>query len=93
MSHTPGPWRVASDSDRHVETIDGLQVASIKPLGFDFVERWGETVANARLIAAAPELLEVVKEVVESLRGCPCEPCDKSRLAIQSLIDRVEGKP
>ena len=50
--HTPGPWRM------HGELInsDKREIAEVR----DFKSNT-ETGANARLIAAAPELLEIVK--------------------------------
>ncbi|KKK88412.1 hypothetical protein LCGC14_2743400, partial [marine sediment metagenome] len=66
--HTPGPWRAEDHGevqdyrgrmvtirDRrniHVATVDGLD-ASVR----------GQELANARLIAAAPELLKVLEDV------------------------------
>ena len=58
--HTPGPWEVSggtSDFDIMVE-VDGL--------GWHEVAMSVDTEANARLIAAAPDLLEVVRMVVRS---------------------------
>lgn len=68
--HTPGPWHVAEemdDDDNVLYTVeaDNLPVADIY--------RKAEHEANARLIAAAPELLEALKELIawdlESLPG------------------------
>jgi hypothetical protein len=62
MSHTPGPWK-ADDKGKavfiplrahHCEQL-GIQV------GFVSWEDDKEPLANARLIAAAPELLEALK--------------------------------
>ena len=69
MKHTPGPWRLHTylDSGRpnpgsivadnpHGEGAE--EVASIKWIGGGF---HAEQAANARLIAAAPELLEALR--------------------------------
>ena len=62
MSHTPGPWK-ADDKGKavfiplrahHCEQL-GIQV------GFVSWEDDKESLANARLIAAAPDLLEVLQ--------------------------------
>ncbi len=54
MNHTPGPWHV-SDSNEVLDEESCLVVAEI--MG----ERPEIYKANARLIAAAPELLEALK--------------------------------
>lgn len=55
--HTPGPWRVAYSKFSIVETPDGAKVAECKNLtGLVNLQ------ANARLIAAAPELLEALRK-------------------------------
>lgn len=67
MSHTPGPWR--HDAQNHqIRTgvpeesrrFTGELIASVSPL-------CPEMIANARLIAAAPELLEALKDAQEVL--------------------------
>jgi hypothetical protein len=52
-AHTPGPWRAAG--------VCGLTIGN--PQG----EKEAE--ANARLIAAAPELFNALNDVVNDLRG------------------------
>lgn len=66
--HTPGPWDIW-------ETVHGYEIceptkpsrhshfASLGIGGFG----WGEQKANAKLIAAAPDLLEVCKNVLIAL--------------------------
>ncbi len=66
--HTPGPWRVISGTLGAVEAANGVQVANAeqtRPVrcAADHDERK----ANARLIAAAPELLEALKGALEAL--------------------------
>ena len=67
MKHTPGPWR---DCDAPSNFQRGKQF--IRPVGSESLiaivggemkqtERW----ANARLIAAAPELLALVEEMAQ----------------------------
>lgn len=72
--HTPGPWRVSSGSDRHVETLGGHLVALAEMMGGeDFIEHWGETQANARLIAEAPAMLALIKDLA---KGPDLHACD-----------------
>jgi hypothetical protein len=65
--HTPGPWRVDPDHCRDVQTADGAIEICLaeggKPYGQNSfsVPPVEESHANARLIAAAPDLLETLK--------------------------------
>jgi hypothetical protein len=55
--HTKGPWRLGKFGlDMQVHAGNGL----ICDLGPDSIEEVGEAKANARLIAAAPDLLEAL---------------------------------
>lgn len=70
--HTPGPWRPNGNT---VEIANGmaLRVATCTPIGTGYASKGREeSRANARLIAAAPDLLEELKNCIsllESLRG------------------------
>ena len=59
--HTPGPWKTNADGMRTVMGRDGN--GELKPLAQVFVQDFGpdERFANARLIAAAPEMAGVLK--------------------------------
>ena len=60
MKHTPGPWKVSSVEE---DVIEGGR-AGIFYIAQTFAGLPGEeTQANARLIAAAPELLKVCENV------------------------------
>lgn len=66
---TPGPWRVDPSHCGDVQTIDGQwEVACTSPLVLNGGECPDEWRANARLIAAAPELLEACQTFAEWLR-------------------------
>ena len=55
VKHTPGPWHVAN----------GCQIRGAKDqIAKAWMMRNGEGLANAKLIAAAPELLEALEEAV-----------------------------
>ena len=66
--HTPGPWHVieacyeAYRGSHSIGSVD-VRVAKVARNGVDDVE--GE--ANARLIAAAPDLLEACVEAIQAL--------------------------
>lgn len=70
MTHTQGPWIARENpaqDGKHSHWIDSDQ-----PLAFPLAEvRWykdGESDANARLIAAAPELLAACQHALEDLQ-------------------------
>jgi hypothetical protein len=69
--HTPGPWRVTYSDDGGfqvgVELHDGAFDVVICVRG-SWTHRVKESLANARLIAAAPELLAALKEMREFIR-------------------------
>jgi hypothetical protein len=87
MSHTPGPWTALIDPDGRFEIeCDTHIIAGRGPL----THAAEESKANARLIAAAPEMLEALRQallVIESLprEGSVCG-------VIGRAIDKAEGK-
>lgn len=97
--HTPGPWHVdpkaAEESffeDVSILRHDGLAVAVAVHNG-DIVPP--EPEANARLIAAAPDLLEALKLCVDNIQGIADEedlPSTAIRAKARAAIDRAEGR-
>lgn len=96
--HTPGPWRFAHDNDSapgiaHIyagaETgNDVLEATNVATLYGQGVDSKSATMADARLIAAAPELLEALERLVVA-----CEPmgwgCNEARAAIAKATGAV----
>lgn len=71
--HTPGPW-AAQIGARHIDVeADDWIITETDTHKSDSPPR-AQCIANARLIAAAPELLEALKKVAQSLEwhahGC-----------------------
>lgn len=97
-AHTPGPWRLKRDANREEYSVNVppkdpgavgyLQIAS---LNFGFDEPFeSQQHANARLIAAAPDLLAALKAMM-SYYDTPSAPwalLDPARAAIA----RAEGR-
>lgn len=82
--HTPGPWTLADDGTPFVYKIGerGSNVFSLSVQGGGHpsdVASFDERVANARLIAAAPDLLDALIEIVEDLTHEDHEPGDWSQ--------------
>jgi hypothetical protein len=61
--HTPGPWQHGANYGACVYVFDENRSYNIATLGPTPV-MGGSCEANARLIAAAPELLEALKEMM-----------------------------
>ena len=80
--YTPGPWRIGTpppNGEQTVGTLNGLMVA-VATIGAEMEE----TKANARLIAAAPELLEALQSVLDNCLDSEglCAAHAKARAAI-----------
>ena len=60
MMHTPGPWKYVESLFHWIRAGDNTPIAIMKTPG-------PNVVANATLIAAAPELLEALEGIME----CP----------------------
>ncbi|WP_440966105.1 hypothetical protein ACL58G_07745 [Massilia sp. GER05] len=101
LKHTPGPWRAGSGTGGKGSVVsDQLAVGALG--GSDAVEYYGgnliaESIApeNIPLIAAAPELLDVVIMMRDAdddcgLDGLPRIPCS-ARAAIDAAIARATG--
>lgn len=72
MSFTPGPWRVDDDNSKNVRAggVGGLFVAKTYaiPIEYNQDDAYGrEQLANARLIAVAPELYAAAKALVAEI--------------------------
>lgn len=68
--HTPGPWRIAENDGAYAYIKSGPGTNLMKP-GQMVAKVWLQDAdyneANARLIAAAPELLEACKQLLTTL--------------------------
>lgn len=78
-AHTPGPWYIDRTGEHYGQRPYGIR-AGERGLTRRNIVNWGgfaapaspETEANARLIAAAPDLLEALTRLVETARpDCP----------------------
>lgn len=64
LKHTPGPWHVVPKTPGNIETHHGMPIGTTFPVNTHYeAYLFGEDVeqkANARLMAAAPEMLEAL---------------------------------
>jgi hypothetical protein len=99
--HTPGPWQWRQNHPRavymyEVEAVDGksTRIACIGDCYPD--ERDAAMIeqqqANARLIAAAPELLEACKRAIAFLSLGPDYNPQNVAEVLWSAIDKAEGR-
>jgi len=90
--HTPGPWRAVGAWVEH-EKDDVADVCNCDPESMGqkhFGRSMGEMMANARLCAAAPELLRACKAM---LRYSETDPYFEKAVALsRSAIANAEGK-
>lgn len=93
MTHTLGPWTITDGTD-----ITGIENDSkngcVGPVDVAHVYLrtvLGRTEANARLIAAAPELLKAL-ETLERLAGLPSMQDDPARVKARAVIAKARGQ-
>ena len=92
MKHTPGPWRIDNESPMKYcvnSTVDNNHIAMVNwgSLTFDSEE---EPLANARLIAAAPELLE---SLIELESKCNIFSEADYHVRARAAIAKAKGEP
>ena len=92
--HTPGPWIAELETYPIMVSSQTETWPLVDELGNEegrtgaFVCNTGDNKGNARLIAAAPELLEALKEILD---------CDKTRTSFgavmraRAVIAKAEG--
>ena len=74
MTHTPGPWKAFGKSIKDLDHGRYRVIARVDSKG-RFLPGYDE--ANASLMALAPEMLEMLGEILEELpqAGCPIDDC------------------
>ncbi len=96
-SHTPGPWCYTlgrgANPRFHIQTTAGYQIASTPELSKHRMaaeENAGKE-ANARLIAAAPELLNMLQRMVDETGG-GSSPCLLTSEHARAAIAKAKGE-
>lgn len=99
--HTPGPWTFSTSPEGwsntiHVAQADGAPYTDgYSDVGYIIQTCQGEDestqMANARLIAAAPEMLEALKLAMQIGDGCSRGFLGKVQTQIQAAISKATG--
>ena len=96
MAHTPGPWRVEPDLSNIGK--GGVTMSNGNALGTADDYEWGYLrIEDARLIAAAPELLDAARRAVDVIGNTRDEfglklEAEKAYLALRAAIANAEGR-
>lgn len=93
MSHTPGPWKssgqwIFGPKSMPLPVASGYQDYATMPGG----QHYDEACANARLIAAAPDLLEALKYVMSAHGEQLHDAFDMAQKAIAKAEGSVMGR-
>ena len=93
--HTPGPWMTGTGCYGHFPIYvmrggEAKLIAQTVKDGETGIEYW-EGSYNARLMAAAPELLKALRSFVEGHHECSARHCQIEEDALMA-ISKVEGR-
>ena len=93
--HTPGPWTVDDGAQDHpgmhpvVRDASGKCIADVGNAE-DWVRAKSEWEANAHLIAAAPNLLALARELLEALEeNVPASLYERQNGSLRELVERA----
>ena len=93
MSHTPGPWFVSMKPDWDEDGWMGVGVYDCDGGVYAVVDDEPETIArpfceaNAPLIVAAPEMLEVLEDLLDTLEEAARSEMDDDGMVSAALSD------
>lgn len=102
--HTPGPWKVirgelGGTNDQMVYVVDANSKAVTLPIKISWPIKWDEgeqILANAHLIAAAPDLLEAAKNALSLIEQKPQSSMTEQAIQweeeLRAAIAKAEGK-
>jgi hypothetical protein len=100
MSHTPGPWTIEYETEGGEPYDDGVRIDSLEgPVAFNVID------CSAHLIAAAPEMLVVLRRVID-MANCAMdyvgvddahtlkralERISKAKRECERVVEKAEG--
>ena len=94
VTHTPGPWAI-EDCTPGESTGLRFAINSKNNVIARTTDGWKEAQANARLIASAPELLEMCKlleECMETIDGKDGYDASYELAKVRAVLAKVEGE-
>jgi hypothetical protein len=89
-THTPGPWQI-EDCTPGESTGLRFEVGTKDSVIARTTDGWKEARANARLIAAAPEMYEVLSELLDTLEMSKGYGFDEEYEKAREVLAKVEG--
>ena len=94
--HTPGPWTLEPSCIRGGDRSRSLVICGPGRVSGRSPAEHGEDEANARLIAAAPELLQACREALADLEGYLAEwetdPALETVQELRAVIAKATGQ-
>ena len=91
--HTPGPWTIEGtgilNDPRNGASVGTTRIGTGGYGEIELIDGTNEPDYNARLIAAAPELYDAARAVLDAWRGGDLAAAVRG---LQSAVDKAEGK-
>ena len=91
IKHTPGPWGVSLIASAHVVGPNNRGICSTGGYQSNLKDYHNENLANARLIAAAPEMFELIKRLA-FCAGLDFFPDDDDAEKAREIIERIDPR-
>lgn len=89
VTHTPGPWRVEEiDAAIYVRGADGHLIGEVGDMGYNVPEDR----ANAALVIAAPELLEMCELAYLYICGYRVIPSGPMLTRLRAAVEKAKGQ-
>jgi len=92
--HTPGPWVVTPHPEPGVDVfaVGELMGGEEFQYGLSHTVCYQNAEANARLISAAPEMLEALERIARP-HDCGCKPCTstcRNQIALEIAVEEMQ---
>jgi tRNA-dihydrouridine synthase len=94
QGYTPGPWVAVDTGMPEIQDASGWALAQCRCRNFYTDEAAEEVEANARLIAAAPDLITLLARYVvdhgDPIEGdCGCPMCEEANAVIGDVLGKA----